>query len=428
MNSKWSDSLRKQMESHSEPAPDGLWDNIEQAIIKNKAEVTHTGISKVISWSTRFKAVAAAVVALLLMGDYSYNRYNEIAASEIHFKDEQQKDASVAIQNSLHSTEHKFHLPAVSIKRAAVPDVQPAVIAASAIPKDTVGIPEPTTLVLTNNYSSNADTSGFKSRSCLSKKKGNQEILRNIDFNQLAATDLPKTNDSKWAATVYAINLGSSGTDRDRGYASLAEGKTPIDVNDEDTLSTENKPYESIILKNKNSDVYTSIKHRQPISFGISLSYHINDRVSIKAGVVYTNLTSTLRSGSDSYYYSSKQTLHYIGIPVNISYQVFSHKPMSLYLTGGVLAEKNVSGTLVTDYIVDMQKESSIRERIKIAPFQWSLNASTGVQYSLLKNVGVYAEPGISYYFRNSSKNETIYKEKPLNFSFRVGFLINLNN
>lgn len=82
---------------------------------------------------------------------------------------------------------------------------------------------------------------------------------------------------------------------------------------------------------------------------------------------------------------------------------------------------------MTTDYIVEGQKESSGTENVEIEPLQWSVNGAAGIQYSLLRNVGIYAEPGVSYYFSNGSKNETIYKEKPVNFSLRVGFVIGLN-
>ena len=30
MNKQWSDNLRKRMEMHQEPSPEGLWESIEQ--------------------------------------------------------------------------------------------------------------------------------------------------------------------------------------------------------------------------------------------------------------------------------------------------------------------------------------------------------------------------------------------------------------
>ena len=52
---------------------------------------------------------------------------------------------------------------------------------------------------------------------------------------------------------------------------------------------------------------------------------------------------------------------------------------------------------------------------------QCSLNAAAGLQFNILPNLGVYAEPGVGYYFNNGSKVETIYKEKPFNFNLKAG-------
>ena len=42
-------------------------------------------------------------------------------------------------------------------------------------------------------------------------------------------------------------------------------------------------------------------------------------------------------------------------------------------------------------------------------------------QYDFSKLVGVYLEPGVSYYFDNGSDVRTIYKDKPFNFNLNLG-------
>ena len=50
-----------------------------------------------------------------------------------------------------------------------------------------------------------------------------------------------------------------------------------------------------------------------------------------------------------------------------------------------------------------------------------SVNAAAGVQFNVLDNIGIYAEPGVSYHFDDGSSLQTIYKEKPLNFNLNFG-------
>ena len=67
-------------------------------------------------------------------------------------------------------------------------------------------------------------------------------------------------------------------------------------------------------------------------------------------------------------------------------------------------------------------------ENRTVKPLQWSANASMGMQFNINKTVGLYAEPGISYYFDNGSDIKTIYGDKPLNFNLNVGLRFRLND
>ena len=133
-------------------------------------------------------------------------------------------------------------------------------------------------------------------------------------------------------------------------------------------------PFGDILVENKYREVYTDVRHKQPIIVGASVNYNLDDKWS---------------------------------------------------LTGG-LVEKNVSGKLTTDYFLDNTLIFGHEDKISIDPLQWSLNASVGVQYNFTPTIGLYAEPGLSYYFQNGSEVETIYKEKPVHFSLRFGLRFSL--
>ena len=60
-------------------------------------------------------------------------------------------------------------------------------------------------------------------------------------------------------------------------------------------------------------------------------------------------------------------------------------------------------------------------------PFQWSVNAAPGLQIKPLPNIGIFAEPGISYYFNDGTTIPTIYKDRPCNFNLNLGIRFNLN-
>jgi len=75
-----------------------------------------------------------------------------------------------------------------------------------------------------------------------------------------------------------------------------------------------------------------------------------------------------------------------------------------------------------TDNTMVKTEESRIREHRP----QLSVNAAVGVQYDIVKRIGVFAEPGVGYYFNNHSGVNTIYKDKPFCFNLSVGLRFNI--
>lgn len=85
-------------------------------------------------------------------------------------------------------------------------------------------------------------------------------------------------------------------------------------------------------------------------------------------------------------------------------------------------------GNAKKSYVINGQTRDDGHESISIRPLQWSVNAGAGVQYNISSMVGIYAEPGLSYYFDNGSNIETIYSEKPLNFNLNIGLRVSFGS
>jgi hypothetical protein len=117
-----------------------------------------------------------------------------------------------------------------------------------------------------------------------------------------------------------------------------------------------------------------------------------------------------------------------LGIPLNIDYKLWQNNNFSTYISAGGLVEKNISGKLASDYYIDNKLQSSTDEKINSKQLQWSINSAIGLEYRISDSFGIYAEPGVAYYFKNNSKTETIYKERPFNFNLRLGLRINFND
>lgn len=173
-------------------------------------------------------------------------------------------------------------------------------------------------------------------------------------------------------------------------------------------------------LTGDNGNTLVEARHRQPIRFGLSVKYHISDRFSLGAGLTYSRLSSTItRQSLSNATFEEDQTLHYLGVPVSIDFNLASYKQtLSVYLTSGLMGEKCISGH-ATSYI---GQSRDISER----QWQFSVFAGAGIQFNLSRHLALYAEPLATYYFDNHSDIVNIYHDRPLNIDLRLGLRLTL--
>ena len=191
-------------------------------------------------------------------------------------------------------------------------------------------------------------------------------------------------------------------------------------VGPDDVIWADN-PQLGIGIFNQGKSVKTEYKHRLPVRVGLNVAYRLTDRLSVESGVSYTRLSSDMKDGTKDNYSSSSQKLDYIGVPLNVKYRAFGYRRLSVYASAGLLTEKCVSGKTTHEYVISGEKKKHETEDVAAKPWQLSVNAALGAQFDVLSNVGVYVEPGVSYYFDDRSSLSTIYKEKPLNFNLNLG-------
>ncbi|MCD8539640.1 MAG: PorT family protein [Leadbetterella sp.] len=186
-------------------------------------------------------------------------------------------------------------------------------------------------------------------------------------------------------------------------------------------------PLSDVLLANQDREVATEIKHKMPVTGGLSFHYRLSYRWGVNTGLTYTQLSSELSSGSDVNLIRSRQTLHYIGVPIQVNYILWEKRKFSAYTNAGAHLQKSVSGKLETSYIMNNVSRKEPTENLAVKPLQVSLTTGIGTEYRLPKNLGVYFEPGMVYHFNDDSGIQTIYKEKPFNFNIRFGIRYTIN-
>ena len=165
----------------------------------------------------------------------------------------------------------------------------------------------------------------------------------------------------------------------------------------------------------------TNIRHKTPVSIGLGVSYSLNDRFSLQSGLNYTFLSSEWETGA-IYHGETKQKLHFIGIPLSLSYKIAEWKRIQFYAAAGAMTEINVAGKLNAKIFVENNEIRHEKKHIRMKEWMWSVNARAGASYPLLRFLSVYAEVGAGYYFDNGSDIETIRSEKPFNVNLQAGF------
>lgn len=416
MNNQWQDNLRNRMNLHEETAPDGLWEGIEEHIDNISTVDANPNRRKLVIWSLSSVAVAAVAVLLLLLLPFNSETPQQTTGFTQSITDIKQPVE-----------------PATTIEPAADKPAADNMFAENNVASTTRQSIKETAdkrdneLLLTEPETSK-DKSSNLSEPIVTQKEPTEPTEPQVGKtsttkdaptqtnNQLLAqsTQKSKQKNSKWQTNLSMSNIPSGSSESISGFGTFALQETVEDQY-------------NVLSKYTDRSAYTDINHNLPITVALTLSYNINERWRLSSGLNYSLLTSRLKSVSANYYYDDYQTLHYIGIPVNVAYTLWRNNNLSTYINAGALVEKNVAGTLSSDYYLDNELELSTTESITTKYLQWSVNSAIGVEYKISDYLGLYAEPGISYYFGNKSELETIYKDRPFNFNLRLGLRLNIN-
>ena len=138
----------------------------------------------------------------------------------------------------------------------------------------------------------------------------------------------------------------------------------------------------------------------------MNVSVQLTGRLALNTGVVYTRLKSDISH--------SEQTLHYVGVPLGVTYSLWHFKRLGIYATAGMQADFNVKATIKRPH----QSGSSNISRDRM---QLSALMGPGLQLDLTQDLSIYCEPTMRYYFDNGSNVLNYFKDKPLNFNLNAG-------
>lgn len=176
------------------------------------------------------------------------------------------------------------------------------------------------------------------------------------------------------------------------------------------------------IANHNQGDIVEREQHDRPITFGISLNKPLSEKWSIETGLQYSILKSRSRIGDGDYYIGKEQKIHYLGIPLRLSYRIADYKSLSAYGSAGLSLNIPVYGRVNSTHVVANVSMDSISRSVTITPpAQWSTNFSIGLQYRVMPKLTLYVEPTLYWHIPNGSSTHTIWTEQPVMFSAPFG-------
>lgn len=426
MKTNWQKDIHDRLGSYEKDAPEGLWEGISRELPKlnDGVMLTHKPqrTAKFRMW--RVAGVAAAASVALVIG---YSFLGNSAKDNINIATNTTKHPNMLASNKKplgneptgvcaeQATHSADDLLSEQPKLANASTEQPTLASASMM----------TDVKEISSKEENSKEENKQTETKTAKREDSYVLPHNPDNNLLAFNDMTERRGdedapSRWSVSTGAMGgLGASGTTTAYGDHLVFSSPGVADTKD--------SPMLDMNTINRDIETKTEYDHHLPIRIGLSVAYALTDRLSISSGLTYTRLSSDIKDASRESKYIGEQRLHYVGIPVNVSYKVASSRWISLYGTAGVLVEKCVSGTTDEGYAENNTMKYTNTHDISSKPLQMSVNAGVGIQFDIIDNVGIYAEPGLSYYFDDGSALQTIYKEKPLNFNLNVGVRFRLS-
>lgn len=377
--------IKELAESYTEAPSPEVWDRIEAGMDRRRR---HRVLwRRVAGWSSA-AAVAAGLFSLALLRQPAQTESVMTADAVIVPSGEQE--------------------PAVKISRTEVPDLRP-------IPRKLAEVHSTAPAELPE-IDRTTDRKSRSRHEDIEETSGTVPALRT---GQPSIYD--RTRDMDYVAMAEAQDV--SGTVKSRPSFSVSAGGNLSPTNATGNVDFTGPSYSSGVSGGGSSSSgivpVSSPKHYFPVSVGAELKYSfLNDRLGIGLGVNYTFLNSRYEALVDRRYQASvDQSVHYIGVPLNLYVTILSSDRLSFYANAGAMMEKavRVSYEMTDLYAVKYQHDS------KAEGVQWSANIGLGVEYRFLDFMGIYVDPRLTYFF-DCGQPYSVRTEQPLQFNLEMGF------
>lgn len=381
------DNIFRRLADYGEAPPPGIWDGIDKSLRRHRRAVT-------IRWSSIVTSIAAAIVICIMLT-------REGGSTDTY------------IEQALHGN-------CIAMLAAGKPAISgPAEIAGGRIVSDKTSAGEDISYI----YIPGTDEETARQTEAVSEAPRGTSQPKDDGHHQY--TDLNRTEGNDWhlmdshkEKTGRKIRLALGGTAQASTMSNLIYSPARhrfIQANRQYIVNPSlNKPDTVLEKKTKSFSI--------PVSVGITSKIRLSDKFDIGVGVNYTVMTRKLAGEFNRTYYTDIRNIQqYIGIPVNIYYNLIGNDRLNVYLQAGGTVERGISDS----YKMVGADNSIITHKEKVKGVQLSASAGIGIEYWITDLIGVYFDPTIRYYFDNR-QTRSIRTEQPLQTGFETGLRLRL--
>ena len=379
MKENWTTDMKQKLEGHKMAPPAGLWEGISSEMGLQKEPVSKTVAIRRWHW-----VVAALVLALV--GFFALYQFPQ--------------------DESFPQVAQTFQEQETPMMKTESGDNQPLALADSPQRNHTQFSPkiaEDTTPQDAEETSSQQDTEKTSAQQVAEETPQQASVVthrqQHSEEHHYTAHHQAKQPSASMSRNQWSVGLNASGgllasvgkSSMGQSYVYDADYYDPV-------VGGSTQPIPS-------STTYdVEAKHRLPVTLGLSVNYQLNVRLALLTGINYTYLYSEFSTPLYPNIYR-EQKLHYLGVPVGLSWLFWKTSGFSFYLSGSAMLQK------------------CLNEK----PWQWSVNASAGAEYAITPLVGIYLQPSLGYYFHDGTSFEHYYKEHPLAPSIEFGLRLHLS-